>query len=221
MRCQVWALLGDAHLVNWLHPYQEIARRTFEVVLAQIVGLVLIFARPGFQYVVLKRFSRKEGAPELSYLPEYGFRLVIRNLPGKYTLSDIKQRAFVRKIIAADQGSSVATLLDEVLVERGDLFLFPGTDQVLLCFRLEGPDADRVNFLVTDKLGKETKQLPLTAVSKVICDYSAMVNNPFNFNVRLQKRSELTTSSLISMWKSIQQDNEEQQFELDRIRDVG
>src|SRR6266852_1332770 len=89
-------------------------------VLVQLLALVTFFAFPAFQYLLLKRYSKHEGRPELWYLPAYGFRLVVRNIPGKKTLSEIKYRALIRDVVQAGPGSSVATWNDRILLERED-----------------------------------------------------------------------------------------------------
>jgi len=183
--------------------------------------LAAFFAFPAIQYFILKRFSRREGAPELWYLPNYGFRLVIRNLPGRHALSEIKQRAFLRTIVAPNRGASVTTLQDDLLVEREDFFVFPGTDQILLCFQLQGDVPDSLFFVLTDKLGVEKARFPLSSFQKVICDYTATLNNSLNFNVKLAKRAELKTESIIRMWREIRKNNVESDFKLDRIREVS
>ncbi len=189
--------------------------------LAQLSALVAFFAFPAIQYLMLKRFARNEGTPELWYLPSYGFRLVIRNLPGKRTLSDIRQRAVLRTIIAANKGSSAATLHDDILSDRRDFFLFPGTDQILLSFQIQGDSEGSLSFVVTDKLGHELNRVPIVSFGKLICDYNATVNNPLNFRIKLAKRVEIEAASLKSFWRQIQKENVEQEFALDRVREVS
>jgi hypothetical protein len=62
------------------------------------LALAAFFAFPAIQYLLLKRFARNEGQPELWYLPKYSFRLVIRNIPGKRALSDLKYCARLRGV---------------------------------------------------------------------------------------------------------------------------
>ena len=97
--------------------------------LGQLLALVTFFAFPAVRYVLLRRLARNAGQAELWYLPAYGFRLVMRNLPRKHTLSKIEYRAFLRTVIPASAGASVATFQDETLWERKEFFVFPGTDQ--------------------------------------------------------------------------------------------
>lgn len=49
-------------------------------VLQQLLALVTFFAFPTFQYLLLKRYARRQGDPQLWYLPAHGFRLVVRNI---------------------------------------------------------------------------------------------------------------------------------------------
>ena len=55
----------------------------FDTFLGQFLALFTFFAFPAIQYIILKRFSKEHGKPELWYLPTFGFRLVIRNIPNK------------------------------------------------------------------------------------------------------------------------------------------
>jgi hypothetical protein len=105
-----------------------------ETFIGQLLALLTFFAFPALQYILLKRFSAKEGRPELWYLPSYGFRLVIRNIPNKRILSEIKYRVFLRQTILSNSGA--ATLQDQILIDREDFFLLPGYDQILISFKL-------------------------------------------------------------------------------------
>lgn len=102
--------------------------------ISQLVALVAFFAFPALQYLLLRRFTRNEGDPELWYLPAYGFRLVIRNIPGKKTLSELKLRAKLRTIVRSSSGSSAATLVEEILLDREDFFRFPAPTKSSLAF---------------------------------------------------------------------------------------
>lgn len=192
-----------------------------ETFIGQLIALLTFFAFPAIQYFLLKRFSKKEGRPELWYLPAYGFRLVIRNIPNKRTISDIKCRTFIRKIISANSGSSVSTLVDEVLVEREDFFLFPGYDQILLCFKVEGDNKDDLSFVHTDKLGKLIKEIHLKEVDVLISDYTANVENYFNFDIKLGKRVIIDKAALTSFWTKIKLSNVEGRIDGYTILDIG
>lgn len=189
-------------------------------VLTQFLALVAFFAFPAIQYLLLKRYSRKEGRPELWYLPAYGFRLVIRNIPGKKTLSDIKYRAIVRHVVPAGYGTTVKSWNDKVLLEREDFFLFPGSDQILLSFRLERSDAGLI-VVHTSKLGEEIARVLLSENSLLIADYSANLENLLNFDVRLAKRVEVAAADLARAFETVRNNEEEQDFKPTRVRDVG
>lgn len=191
-----------------------------EYIVGLLLTLIAFFILPAFRYVSLKIFSKNEGRPELWYLPKYGFRLVIRNLPRKKTLKDIRYRVFIRRIIPASEGSSVATFDDEHLFACDDFFLFQGTDQTLLSFNLKGEHDEKVNFVQTDKLGRELRDIRLKDFDCLICDYSATIQNFFNFNIKLAKRVELKASSLREMWRAIQANDTERRFKIDQIRDI-
>lgn len=188
---------------------------------SQLLALITFFAFPAIQYLFLKRFSQKEGSPELWYLSKYGFRLVIRNLPGKKTLSDMRVRTITRKTVPKSSGSSVATYQDEILVDQEDFFLFPGNDQVLVSFQIKGSKPTNLSFVLTDKLGEEKRKIKLADFDRIISYYTATIENLFNFDVKLAKQVEINSSTLIEMWKKLQSDDREQRFEIDRVRDVG
>jgi len=187
---------------------------------AQCLALFTFFAFPVIQYFLLRKFTRKEGAPELWFLPAYGFRLVIRNLPGKRTLSDIKYRVFIRTVVSAGSGISVATLMEEVLLEKEEQFLFPGVDQILISFRIERNASRSIDFIVADKRGVESRRVSIDAFEKLICDYGADLENLLNFDVKIGKRAELSSKSLLDIFEQIERDPIERSFPLDRIRDV-
>lgn len=194
--------------------------KLIEVFVGQLLALVTFFAFPALQYVLLKRFTAHEGNPELWYLPKFGFRLVIRNLPRRRTLSGIKYRALLRRTVPAGSTISSATYVDEILHQRDDFFLFPGVDQVLVAFRIEGASEDSLEFVSTDVLGGERKRLPLAEFRILVCDYEATVKNLFNFDVRLGKRTEVTAESLREAWKSLHKNPGERQFAIDRVLSV-
>lgn len=194
----------------------------FDILLRQLIALLTFFAFPALRYVSLKWFTRKHGNPELWYLPKYGFRLVIRNLPTRKTLSEIKYRVLLRRIVPASTGSSVATLEDTVVHQRDDFFLFAGSDQILASFKLERTSSGYAGliFVLTDKLGKEHDKISLDDFERLICDYVANVKNYFNFDIKVERRVEIKSDSLRALWSSIQQDSSERNFSLDRIRDA-
>jgi hypothetical protein len=148
-----------------------------ELAVGQVLALVAFLAFPAGQYIILKALSHREGKPELWYLPDYGFRLVIRNLPRRRVLTNIRYRAFLRRRIPASEGASVATLDDHELLCREDMVLFPGTDQILVCFRGVSTDDESFSFVQTDKLGNQQQVVRLDLSARLVCDYSAVIQN--------------------------------------------
>ena len=187
-----------------------------EFILAQAVALATFFAFPALQYLLLKRFALREGRPELWFLPRWGFRLVIHNITGKKTLSDIRYRALLRRGIPAGDGSTVVTFEDQVLLERDDYFLFPGADQVLLSFSVERVPEGLV-LIHTDKLGNEANRFSVTRDHRLIVDYTANIENFFNFDVRLARRTQLYGASIEAL---VAPGDREKEFSLDEIREI-
>jgi hypothetical protein len=192
-----------------------------ETFLTQLLALLAFFAFPIFEYMVLKYYTRYEGQPQLWYLPTYGFRLVIRNLPRKKKLYDIKYRSILRKIIPKGSGASVKTFDDIELLVRSDFFLLPGTDQILVQFKLERDDKGIPNFIHTDKLGNEISRTPFHEFERLISDYVATVHNFFHFNMKLQKRVTISRNDLIRMLVTIEHENYEREFAVSKIVNVG
>jgi hypothetical protein len=193
----------------------------WEIVLGQVLALVTFFAFPAIQYVWLKTSVRKEGQPALWYLPDYGFRLVIRNLPRKKTLTDINYKTYLRQIVRATSGASVATYDDKMLVEVDDFFLFPGIDQVLISFKLEKKGkSKKLYFVHTSKLADEKEQIPLDSITYLISDYTANIENLFNFDVKVAKQVRISSERLKEIWEEIQVNNFEQSFSVSEVRNI-
>jgi hypothetical protein len=189
--------------------------------LGQVLALLAFFGFPMFQYVLLRRIARQEAKPELWYLPAYGFRLVIRNLPRRKTLTNIHYRAIVRRIVARRPGASVATFDDVPLLEREDFFLFPGTDQILVTFGLaEATQEDAVVLKKLSKLGEVESEIILHEKDRLICDYSANIENFFNFDVAVARRVEVTGASLKAFAAATSPGSPERRFPVDRVRSV-
>jgi hypothetical protein len=192
-----------------------------ETFISQLLALVAFFAFPAFQYFFLRYITRFEGSPELWYLPAYGFRLVIRNLPRKKKLYDIKYQAFLRDIVRGGPGSSVNTLNDIQLLEKTDFFLFPGTDQVLIQFMLERDEKGIPYFIHTDKLGNEIKRVLFNEFELLISDYVATIQNLFHFDIKIQKRVKINRDDLIRMMVTIEHEKVEQAFPVSEVLDLG
>ena len=192
-----------------------------ESVLGQVGALLAFFAFPAIQYFFLKRVARGEGQPQLWYLPRYGFRLVIRNLPRRRTLSNIRYRSLIRTVIPFGDGASVATYQDESLVDREDFFLFPGVDQVLLSFALELDDREKAMFVHTDKVGRQIKRFEVDDQTIVLADFTGTIENLFNFDIAVARRVEITGTRLREIARAVRNSAEEQEFEVSRVREVG
>lgn len=168
---------------------------------SQLIALITFFAFPVIQYLLLRWTARRDGLPRLGYLPEYGFRLVIRNIPRKRFLKDIRYKVFLRSIIPPSQGSTANTFYDVDLLCKEEFFAFTNSDQTMLSFQLHGTERN-ISFTVTDKLGNKIQEpIPINSFDKLICDYSAMIDNFFDFDVKVEKRLVIDSSSLERMWK--------------------
>lgn len=192
-----------------------------ETFIGQIIALATFFAFPAIQYYLLKRFSKKHGNPELWYLPSYGFRLVISNIPNRRTLSDLRHKSILRKIIPSNDGSTVSTLIDEKLLDKDEFFLFGGYDEILICFKIDDSNKKDVKFILTDKLGNGLKEFSFSNFHQIISDYTANIENYLNFDIKVAKRVILKTNTLLQHWNTIKGNNNEQNFLIDRVRDVG
>ncbi len=187
----------------------------------QLIALITFFAFPIVQYLLLKFNTKNEGTPELWYLPDYGFRLVLRNLPRKKTLSNIKYRAIIRHFILPSPGASISTYEDKFLFQTEDMFLFPGTDQILLVFNIELSNNGELNLVWTDKLENKNEVYELEDTSQLIIDYEASIENLFNFDVKIAKRVILKEESLHEFWQLLQEEKVEQKLKIDEVLPVG
>jgi hypothetical protein len=186
-----------------------------DVVIGQVIGLVTFFLFPAAQYIFLKRISKKEGNPQLWYLPDYGFRLVIRNKPRNKILKDIKYNILIRKIIPPTPGSSVRTYIDETLSGGESLLIPPKRDKVLLSFKLNF-EYDDIQFILTDKLGCDVKKIPLNYFDKLVIEYYATIVNYFNFNIQIMKGVEIPSQFLKEICRSDIIDDREKQIVLNQ-----
>ena len=176
-----------------------------EQAISQLIALATFFAFPAIQYILLKRLSRRIGYPKLGYVPSYGFRLAIKNTDRKRRFRDIKYKVFIRKLIPPSDGSSLYTFYDVEVLCREELFLFPNSDQVMLSFQLKGSQEEKISFIVTDKIGNQIQNSVLVnTFDKIICGYSAAIQNFLDFDVQVEKRLVIESSSLIRMWKETQ-----------------
>lgn len=185
-----------------------------------IIGLVTFFLFPIIEWLGKRGFSQNEGNPELWYLPKYGFRLVIRNLPRKVKLFDLKYKSRIRSILPPSAGSSVSTLKEETLVNAEDFFLLPGYDQVILSFQLKRIDNEPY-LIHTNKVGEEQRKYSLDGIDYLVCDYTAHIDNRFHFDVFVGRRVEIKKNELNEYLSLIEKDNREQPMNLKKIIKVG
>jgi hypothetical protein len=194
--------------------------KILDLLVTQLISLGAFFLYPAIQYISLKSFAKKEGQLELWYLPDYGFRFVIRNIPNKKVLSDIKYKISLRKVLPSSSGSSVGTFYDSEVIKGDDFFLLPGTDKILFSFQIEERSIDNLDLIFTDKLGNEPRRYSLNDFNMIICEYEANLNNLFNFDIKLSKMAGIKKSSLSSFWDDIKKNSTERKFVIDEIIDI-
>ncbi|MBD2057800.1 hypothetical protein H6F88_17535 [Oculatella sp. FACHB-28] len=192
-------------------------------VVSQLIALITFFAFPAIQYILLKRLSQREGYPKLGYIPGYGFRLVIKNIERKRRFRDIKYKIFIRKLIPPSDGSTVYTFSDQEILSGEELFLFPNSDQTMLCFQLKGRSEDNVTLVLTDKIGKPIQDaISIESFDKIICDYSAAIQNFLNFDIQIEKRVVIESKSLMKFWKETNLPSDKfKSFDLDYVLDAS
>lgn len=197
--------------------------KILEQSISQLLALITFFAFPAIQYLLLKWTARKEGLPRLGYLPEYGFRLVIRNIPRRRFLKEIKYKVFLRSLVPPSKGSTAYTFYDTDIICQEEIFVFPNSDITMLSFQLNGSEEEDISFVVTDKLGKKIQnEVAIKNFEKLICDYSATIDNFFNFDIKVEKRVVIESSSLVKMWNETHLGCEKfKPFEVDYILNVG
>ena len=189
---------------------------------AQMIALATFFAFPIVQYAWLKILAKNKGQPEIWFLPDHHCcRLVMRNLPHRKVLYDIRYRALLRKVEPATSGSTVESYRDELLLDRDELFLFGEDDQVLVSFRIDGTSENDLSFVLTDKFGTQESRRSLRSVDLLITDYAATVKNLFNFDIRIAKRAEVSRETLHRVWQALALSPHEQCFYADRVRNVS
>lgn len=158
-----------------------------ELVLSQLLALCAFFAFPVIQYLLLRAKLKNEAKCELWFLSDYCFRLVVRGIPAKKILSNLNFIVTIRKVIKPSKGSPVRTLVDDIVEVGSTLFLFPGTDKVLLCFRIES-NGGEMALVITNKLGDELRRYTFESFDYIACDYLVTVKYLFHFNVSIGKR---------------------------------
>jgi hypothetical protein len=158
-----------------------------ESLLGQLIALAAFFIFPTIQYIMLKIISRKEGTPELWYLPSYGFRLVIRNKPMRKILKGIRYSIRVLESVPSPDGCVTKTTRSALSYEGEKLLLFPDADLILMSFQLQS-DHEETRFIYTDAFGEQKKNINIAEFKLIRCDYLATIHNYFNFHIQIGKR---------------------------------
>lgn len=193
-----------------------------DILIGQLLALLTFFLFPVIQFLILKYHSRHEGLPELWYLPDYGFRLVIRNMGRPRNLYDVKYHAYIREKTEKSSGSSVGASIYSTLERDESPVLLNGYDKVMVCFNLIGRSKEELEFAHTDSHGIVLTQSPVQENKSVIVEYSAMIDNGFNFDIRVLKRIEINFSEMINLYIATNSGfPEEQRFELQNVESAG
>jgi hypothetical protein len=176
------------------------------------------------QHRWLGRKYRKEGSIHLWYLPDFGFRLVMRNIPGRYLLKDFKFKVRLRKIVPPSKGSSVSTYVDIDVHQGEELFIAPKQDGVLLCFQLDTQEVEneeRFVLIVTTKDGKEIKRYDITDESCMIAEYTATVVNPYGLDFKLARRAIASVDMLLTYSSRSLDEERERSFRIVQTKLAG
>lgn len=121
-------------------------------------------------------FSSEIASAEMWWLPAWNcFRLVIRNIPVGYEITDVRSKAWLRDVLSPRDGCSVNSFRDLDLV-CGERMLLPRTDDFpLACFRLHKAN-NGFQFVLTDKFGAEMASHRLSSEFKEFSvEYTAKV----------------------------------------------
>lgn len=183
-----------------------------DTVLSQFLALFTFFLFPIIQFLLLKHVSKDIGRPELWYLPQYGFRLVIRNADSSKNLYDVKYKVYSKVDVeyevnldygvVEDKPSVGATIYENI--EQNEMpFLLAREDKAMLCFKLEGESKSNLYFCKTDYFGAIESKKKVEPNFKVVAEYTAMIDNPFNFDVRVLKRVELDFDQFVESYIKI------------------
>jgi hypothetical protein len=122
------------------------------------------------------RSARNKASAELWWLPAWKcFRLVLRNIPVRYEVTDIRSRAWLRDVVPRRDGSSVNSFKDVNLACAERVVLSRDDDYPIVCFRLQKQNED-FHFVLTDKFGVEFGTYALSKeFEELLIEYSAKV----------------------------------------------
>ncbi|CDT07716.1 hypothetical protein [Vibrio coralliirubri] len=202
-----------------------------EHLVSQILALLTFFLFPVLQFFLLKKASQDIALPQLWYLPQYGYRLVIRNAHSNKNLYDVKYKAYlkirVKPEVNYDHGvvppvpSVCATIYDELESSEMTLLL-AREDKAMLCFKLLGESKSNLEFCKTDYFGNVEKKIKIEPNVEIHVEYTAIIDNPFNFDTRILKRVILDFDQFMNCHELINDCiPEEQMVENLRVITVG
>jgi hypothetical protein len=185
----------------------------------QLIALVAFFIFPIVQYILLRSISRKEGIPELWYLPIYGFRLVIRNQRKRRILKEIRYSVSIMESVVSPDGFVTKTTRTALSFEGERLFLFPKADLILMSFQLQS-DHKGTRFIYTDDFGVQNKSINIDEFNLIRCDYLATIHNFFNFHIQIGKRVVINSSELLKLANATQGSCKEMHLKLDNVNSI-
>lgn len=151
--------------------------------LLNIIASALVIAAVYFCYwFSYKHYSAKRAYAECWWLSRWNcFRLVIRNMHDKGSLTSIHFRAWIRKLVPSVPGSSVNTFIDQELTNGERIILPSGQDLPVLCFRFENHNGNLI-FVQTDKQGKMIQKYEMdNQVVAIVVEYSVKIRSWFLF----------------------------------------
>ena len=193
-----------------------------EQFLGQVLALITFFLFPVIQFLLLKFYTRKEGLPELWFLPKYGFRLVVRNIPSSKNLYDLKYRVFIQKVFPADSGSSVGARQFIDIDDKEIPLLLSRSDQVMLCFNFSGNIDGDLKVASTDYLGNVIEEYDLEKDMSIVAEYSAVIDNRFNFDVKVMQRVEICFEDLVYYYNQVNEGlSSELKLPLNNVKGAG
>jgi hypothetical protein len=170
--------------------------KVWESAIGQLLALIAFFAFPALQYWWLRRVTADEGTMNLSFSYTYGFRLAVTNQFGKRVISDLRWQARLRRLVPSPDNPRLNLADDTELPARSDFFLFPGRDEILVAFRLERED-ERVVLVATSLLGEKRSSAAVQGECLLVCDFTANIENPLNFDFKVAKRATIDLRQLL------------------------
>jgi hypothetical protein len=75
--------------------------------------------------------------------------------------------------------------------------------------------------LHSDKFGNELRRFDVHDGTVIVADFTANLENLFNFDIAISRRVEISGSRLKEIARELQTSSEERQFAVSRIREVG